>query len=52
MSAIAQSQPLRIAGLVYLDAAYPYAFDDGTGPAMREFTAVEGLATRRRGPPT
>ena len=29
MSAIARSQPLRIAGLVYLDAAYPYAFDDG-----------------------
>jgi pimeloyl-ACP methyl ester carboxylesterase len=43
MSAIAHSQPLRIGGLVYLDAAYPYAFDDGTGPAMREFTAVEGL---------
>ncbi len=43
MSAIAHSQPLRIAGLVYLDAAYPYAFEGGTGPAMREFTAVEGL---------
>jgi non-heme chloroperoxidase len=42
MSAVARSQPLRIAGLVYLDAAYPYAFDDGTGPAMREFMAVEG----------
>ena len=43
MSAVALAQPQRIAGLVYLDAAYPYAFDDGTGPAMREFTAVEGL---------
>jgi pimeloyl-ACP methyl ester carboxylesterase len=43
MSAIADSHPRRIAGLVYLDAAYPYAFDDGTGPAMRDFTAVEGL---------
>lgn len=42
MSAIAHSQPLRIAGVVYLEAAYPYAFDDGTGPAMREFTALEG----------
>ena len=42
MSAIARAQPLRIAGLVYLDAAYPYAFDDGSGPAMREFSAVEG----------
>jgi non-heme chloroperoxidase len=44
MSAIARSQPQRIAGLVYLDAAYPYAFDDGTGPAMGEFMAVEALA--------
>ncbi|MET0556372.1 MAG: alpha/beta hydrolase [Vicinamibacteria bacterium] len=42
MSAIARSQPQRIAGLVYLDAAYPYAFDDGTGPTMAEFMAVEG----------
>ena len=42
MSAIADARPRRIAGLVYLDAAYPYAFDAGTGPAMREFTAVEG----------
>jgi pimeloyl-ACP methyl ester carboxylesterase len=41
MSAIARAQPQRIAGLVYLDAAYPYAFDDGTGPAMGEFMAVE-----------
>jgi non-heme chloroperoxidase len=47
MSAIARSQPQRIAALVYLDAAYPYAFDDGTGPTMGEFMAVEGL-----GPPT
>jgi pimeloyl-ACP methyl ester carboxylesterase len=42
MSAVARSQPQRIAGLVYLEAAYPYAFNDGTGPAMREFTAVKG----------
>ena len=43
MSAVAHARPGRIAGLVYLDAAYPYAFDDGTGPAMPEFTGVEGL---------
>ena len=43
MSAIANSHPRRVAGLVYLDAAYPYAFDDGTGPAMHEFTALQGV---------
>jgi non-heme chloroperoxidase len=43
ISAIARSQPQRIAGLVYLDAAYPYAFHDGTGPTMGEFMAVGGL---------
>lgn len=42
MSAIADSQPRRIAGLVYLDAAYPYAFGGGIAPAMREFTAIQG----------
>ena len=42
MSAIARAQPLRIAGLIYLDAAYPYAFDGGGGPAMREFTEAKG----------
>lgn len=37
LSAIATAQPGRIAGLVYLDAAYPYAFDNGKGPRMAEF---------------
>ena len=37
MSSVALSRPDRIAGLVYLDAAYPYAFDNGKGPSMKEF---------------
>jgi non-heme chloroperoxidase len=31
LSSIANSHPERIAGLVYLEAAYSYAFDDGKG---------------------
>src|SRR5439155_15521455 len=27
----------RIAGLVYLEAGYPYAFASGDGPSMKEF---------------
>ena len=42
MSAVADSNPQRIAGLVYLEAAYPYAFADGKGPAMQEFQEARG----------
>jgi pimeloyl-ACP methyl ester carboxylesterase len=52
MSAAAHAQPQRMAGLVYLEAAYPYAFDNGTGPSMREFMAVKRPAARRRAAPT
>jgi len=37
LSSIATRHPARLAALVYLDAAYPYAFDNGRGPAMKEF---------------
>jgi non-heme chloroperoxidase len=37
LSSVALSSPDRIAGLVYLDAGYPYAFDNGKGPTMKEF---------------
>jgi pimeloyl-ACP methyl ester carboxylesterase len=47
MSAVANLRPDRIAGLIYLDAAYPYAFDNGMGVTMQEFAGVRGLA-----PPT
>jgi non-heme chloroperoxidase len=28
--------------LVYLEAGYPYAFDNGTGPSMQDFQAITG----------
>ena len=31
LSSVANSHPGRVAGLVYLDAAYSYAFDNGKG---------------------
>lgn len=37
LSAVAASQPDRIAGLVYLEAGYPYAFAGRDGPSMKEF---------------
>jgi pimeloyl-ACP methyl ester carboxylesterase len=43
LSAVASSAADRVAGLVYLEAGYPYAFDNGTGPTMEEFQ-------QRRGP--
>jgi non-heme chloroperoxidase len=37
LSAVATSAPDRVFGLVYLEAAYPYAFSNGAGPTMEEF---------------
>lgn len=37
LSSIATRYPKRVAALIYLEAAYPYAFDNGTGPAWKEF---------------
>jgi len=34
--------PEHVAGLVYLDAMYPYAFDNGQVPAMKEFLSING----------
>ena len=42
MSSVATRRPDRVAGLVYLEAAYPYAFDNGKGPAMDEFRNISG----------
>lgn len=42
MSSVANRHPDRIAGLVYLDAAYPYAFDNGTGPSFKELAQLHG----------
>ena len=42
LSAVAGSHPERVAGLVYLEAGYPYAWDDGKGPTMEEFLQIRG----------
>ena len=42
LSYIATARPDRIGGMVYLEAGYPYAFDDGTGPAMKDFLDLKG----------
>jgi non-heme chloroperoxidase len=42
LSSVATSRSDRIAGLVYLEAGYPYAFDNGTGPTMKEFLDLRG----------
>ena len=43
LSAVASLRPDRVAGLVYLDAGYPYAFDNGTGPSANEFPPVREI---------
>src|SRR5207249_3892475 len=42
LSSVATGHPNRLAGLVYLDSAYPYAFDNGKGPTMERFLALSG----------
>ncbi len=42
LSSIASRYPNRVAGLVYLEAGYPYAFDNGKGPTMQEFQDISG----------
>ncbi|MCC7153335.1 MAG: alpha/beta hydrolase [Bryobacterales bacterium] len=37
LSSVGTLHPDRVAGLVYLEAGYPYAFDNGKGPAMKDF---------------
>ena len=36
LSSVGSRHPNRVAGLVYLDAAYPFAFDNGKGTSMEE----------------
>lgn len=42
LSSVASRYAGRVAGLVYLDAAYPFAFDNGKGPTMKEFQDISG----------
>jgi non-heme chloroperoxidase len=37
LSAVASTHSDRVGGLIYLDAGYPYSFDNGKGPKMKEF---------------
>jgi pimeloyl-ACP methyl ester carboxylesterase len=43
LSAVATLHPDRVAGLVYLDAGYPYAFDNGIGPTQNDFPPVRSI---------
>lgn len=40
LSSIASRYPSRVAGLVYLEAAYPYAVDNGTGPTLNDMQSL------------
>jgi pimeloyl-ACP methyl ester carboxylesterase len=42
LSSVASRHASRIAGLVYLDAGYPYAFENGNGPTMKAFQDLNG----------
>lgn len=42
MSSVAHDHPERVAGVVYLEAAYPYAFDNGKVPTMKDFQSIHG----------
>jgi non-heme chloroperoxidase len=41
LSSVANSGPNRVAGLVYLDAAYSYAFDNGNGTSIMEMQKLQ-----------
>jgi pimeloyl-ACP methyl ester carboxylesterase len=49
MSSVATRYPNRVAALVYLEAGYPYAFDNGKGPTMKE---IEDASKLRPSAPT
>jgi len=42
LSSVATLHPNSVAGVVYLEAAYPYAFDNGKGPTMKDFLQMQG----------
>ena len=50
LSSVGTRYPNRVAALVYLDAAYPYAFDNGKGPTLKEFEDLAGYP--QQPPPT
>jgi pimeloyl-ACP methyl ester carboxylesterase len=50
MSSVAHRHPARIAGLVYFDAAYSYAFDNGKGFEVREIPKLRRPSLPPPGP--
>jgi non-heme chloroperoxidase len=46
LSSVATRYPSRVAGLVYLEAGYPYAFNNGKGPTWKEFQDLKDLAPK------
>jgi len=44
LSSLSTRHPSRVAGLVYLEGGYPYAFDNGKGPTMKEFQDLKNTA--------
>jgi non-heme chloroperoxidase len=42
LSSVASRYPDRVRGVVYLDAGYPYAFDNAKGPSEMEFLKIQG----------
>ena len=50
LSSVATSHPNSIAGVVYLEAAYPYAFENGKGPTMKDFLQIQGAGPKPPSP--
>jgi pimeloyl-ACP methyl ester carboxylesterase len=50
MSSVANNHPDHVAGLVYLDAAYSYAFDNGEGADVNEMQALQAPQPPPPGP--
>jgi len=50
VSSVAKNHPDRIAGMVYLDAAYSYAFDNGKGANVNEMQALRAPKPPPPGP--
>ena len=49
LSSVATRYPSRVAGLVYLEAAYPYTVDNGTGPTLDD---IQKLRSPQPPPPS
>lgn len=52
LSSVATRHPNRVAALVYLEAGYPYAFDNGKGPTWKEFLDARTLMPQAPPPST